>query len=283
MLRKAALSISLGLLIPLLFPLALRAEESGFAVPEACGQLCLHPERCLTPPTPDAAEMDPRKWFVVFGLVNAYPKLGREQLIGDYFDPLMRALSPGFDGVNTFTDLRDQGLLLPPQIALGRSINKYIALSMHFGYSLGSVRTKESNPSLFFGLPLEVNFKIKRSAMYLGLDLDYYPFGAVALRDYQNWKERLRAARPALGTRLTWTDAGFAAKIKLGLKPFGDFLTIRLKESWLIPSVNFNVGVDIPVNRYSVLVFNAGYNFFKEEKGDFDGAAFTLGWRYFFE
>lgn len=227
-----------------------------------------------------APEEEPRRWWILFGMVNAYPKLERETLIEEVFDPVVGVLSPGYGGTRTFTEMRDKGLLWPPQMSIGRNLSRHWALSMHFGYSAGKVHTDDTNPSLLFGLPLHVDFEIKRSALYAGLDLDYYPLGAVELRKYDCWGDRFRAAKPALGTRLTWTEAGFDAQVKLGIGRV-KLLQVNLDETWLIPSINVNAGVDIPLGKRSVLVFNAGYNFFKEERQDFDGFALTLGYRYF--
>ncbi len=222
----------------------------------------------------------PRRWWILFSMVNAYPKLERETLIEEVFDPIIGVLSPGYGGTRTFTEMRDKGLLWPPQIGFGRMMSDHWALSFHFGYSAGKVHTDDTNPSLLFGAPLHVDFEIRRSALYAGLDLDVYPFGAAELREYASWGERFRAAKPALGTRLTWTEAGFDAQVKLGIGRV-KLAEINLEDTWLIPSVNVNVGVDVPLGKRSVLVFNAGYNFFKEEKQDFDGPAFTVAYRYF--
>lgn len=248
-----------------------------------------------SPPPPDAAmmesapqesspSMDPeqrRRWFFLLSFVNAYPQLEREGLIKQYYDPVVRALAPGFDGVHTFSDMRDDHLLWPPQVAVGYLLNDHLALSMHAGYSEGTLRTKASETSLAL-LPLYVDFKIRRSALYAGLDLDYYPFGAVESRKYHGVWDRVRSARPALGARVTWTDAGFKARVRMGLWPVKDLIDVRLSDSWVIPSLNLNVGLDIPMNRNSVLALNAGQNFFREEKQDFNGPAFTVAWRYFF-
>ncbi len=225
----------------------------------------------------------PRSWFFILGMVNAYPKLEREKLIKTYLEPALCTIAPGFDEVKTFTDMRDNGLLWPPQIAAGKLLNEHLALSVHAGFSEGVVHTQSRDASLLLGLPLHTDIRIYRKALYIGLDLDYYPLGAVALKHYESFLERLRAAKPALGTRLTWTHAGFSARVQLGMGPIKDLVSIRLKEDWLLPSLNVNAGVDIPWSKNSVLVFNGGYNFFSDQRQDFNGAAFTIGWRYFFK
>lgn len=225
---------------------------------------------------------EPQKWFVLLGAVNTYPKLEREAMINRYYDPIMNTLMPGYGATKTFSDYRDKGFLWPPQLAFGCLVSNKVALSTHFGYSGGKIRTKKREPSLIFLLPLQSDFEITRLAYYIGLDLDYYPLGAVEQRDYAGWRDRLRSIKPALGTRLTWTYAGFNAKVKLDLWPVGTIAQVKINDSWAIPSINVNAGFDIPISRNHALVFNAGYNFFRDQQQDFDGASFTVAWRYFF-
>jgi len=223
------------------------------------------------------------RWFFILGAINTYPGLQRELLIKQYFDPVVQCIAPGYPGTATFTDMRDDYLLWPPQIAIGRTLSDYWALSVHAGYSEGTVRTKTSDPSIFLGIPLFVDFKVKRMAWYVGLDLDCFPLGAVELRDYHGLRERLRAAKPTLGARVTLTGAGFEAGVRLGFGLVRSLGKIEFEDDWVLPSVNLNAGVDIPWSKRSVLVFNAGYNFFEDQKKDFNGTAYTVGWRYFFK
>jgi hypothetical protein len=44
-----------------------------------------------------------------------------------------------------------------------------------------------------------------------------------------------------------------------------------------------NIGVDIPVNADNALVLNAGYNISFSRGYDFDGTAFTVGWKHYFK
>lgn len=230
----------------------------------------------------DKQEEAPRRWFVLVGLVNVYPRLEREQLIKDILDPVIQTMAPGYRGTKTFTDMRDDHLLWPPQISIGRILSKRFALSIHGGYSAGTVHTDKRNPSILFGLPLYTDVKIRRYATYIGLDLDYYPWGMVKQRDYANWQDRLRGTRPTLGIRHTWTWAGFDADVRLGLWPVKEALKVKLRDSWTLPNITLVGGIDIPLNKRSVLILNAGYSFFWKEKRDFAGPAVTIGWRYMF-
>lgn len=230
--------------------------------------------------TPETHEE--RRWFVLVGLVNVYPRLEREQLIKELLDPALQTLAPGYRGTKTFTDMRDDHLLWPPQIAVGRILSRHFALSIHGGYSAGTVHTDKRNPSVLLGVPLYSDVKIRRYATYLGLDLDYYPWGMVEQKPYANWGERLRGMRPTLGARHTWTWAGFDADIRLGLWPFEEAVKVKLNDSWALPNITLVAGLDIPLNQRSAIILNAGYSFFWQEKQDFAGSAFTLGWRYVF-
>lgn len=226
----------------------------------------------------DNASLD---WFVFIAGVNVYPKLESEKLIDNLFEPAMQLIAPGYGGVRTISDLRDQGLLWPPHLGIGRVLTPKLAVFVQGGYSAGKVRTQRSDTSIFL-LPLHTDFEIMRGAGYLGFGVDYYPWGMPELRRYETVGERLKAARFALGARLTATYATFDAKVRLALRPFPN-IGIRLSDGWLVPSANFNAGVDVPLTRNSMLFANAGVNYFWKRAYDFGGPSFTLGWKYFFD
>lgn len=221
-----------------------------------------------------------RRWFVLVGIVNVYPGLKREELITDVLDPVIRVAAPTYRGTRTFSDMRDEGLLWTPQIAVGRVLSRHFALSVHAGYSAGPTRTKKKNPSLLLGLPFYSDVRIKRYAAYVGLDLDYYPWGMVEQKLYETWKERLRGARPTLGARYTWTRAGFDARVRLGPWPVKQLLNIHINDDWTLPNITLVAGVDIPISQRNTFIMNGGYSFFWKERRDFAGPAFTVGWRY---
>jgi len=223
----------------------------------------------------------PARWFLFFALVNTYPKLESERLIRKYFNPAMRMVAPGFDNVRTIGSLRDEHLLWPPHFGIGYVVSPKLALFLQAGYAAGTVRTKADDRSIFL-VPLHTDFEIKRGATYLGLGVDYYPFDQPKRRAFHGIKDRLRNARPVLGLRFTETYATYEAKAKAGFSPFTHLLDLKLSDSWMVPSFNANVGVDIPVGKTDVLFLNAGYNFACDHKYDFDSSAFTVGWRHFF-
>lgn len=230
-----------------------------------------------------AEERDrPRHWFVFLGLVNAYPKLESEKLVGDLFDPAMRLLAPGYDDVRTVRGSRDEHKLWVPQVGVGRVLGDRWSLYLQGGYAAGKVRTKANDRSIVL-LPLHTDFEIWRAALSSTLGLDFYPFRVVELRKYEGLWDRLRGAKPKLGTSLTWTHATFDAKVKVGVTHLVNFLDIKLSDSWYLPSLNTNIGMDVPLSRRTSLGFNAGYNFFSNRKRDFEGPAFTVTWNYFFK
>ncbi len=223
----------------------------------------------------------PSRWFTLPALINVYPKLESETLIRKYFNPAMRLLAPGFEDVRTISSLCDEHLLWVPDAAFGYVVSPRWALYLHFGYSGGKVRTKADNTSLLL-LPLHTDFEIYRSSSYIGLCADLFPWGMPERRPYASLRERLSNIRPSIGFRLTENYAGYKVKAKAGLTNFTKFLNLDLKEYWWVTTYNMNIGVDIPVNECNALVLNAGYNISFSRGYDFDGMAFTVGWKHYF-
>jgi hypothetical protein len=131
-------------------------------------------------------------------------------------------------------------------------------------------------------LPLHTDFEIHRSALFAGVGLDYFPWGMAEQRDYDGLGDRLSNIRPFLGTRLTWTHATFRAKAKLGLVPLPNFVNLELGDSWTLPSATIVGGFDLPLSQDTTLTVNAGYNHFWDQEFDFEGYAFTIQWRRYF-
>ena len=226
--------------------------------------------------TPETHEE--RRWFVLVGLVNVYPRLEREQLIKELLDPALQTLAPGYRN-HLYGHARRPFAVLP-KLPWACSVAPFCLIRSRGIPQELCVRTKP--PSVLLGVPLYSDVKIRRYATYLGIDLDYYPWGMVEQKPYANWGERLRGIRPTLGARHTWTWAGFDADIRLGLWPFEEAVKVKLNDSWALPNITLVAGLDIPLNQRSAIILNAGYSFFWQEKQDFAGPAFTLGWRYVF-
>ena len=248
--------------------------------PALSPRLALQHAADLLPLEDAEEEAEASRWHVFMALVNSYPRLESEKLIDDLLEPMVKVIAPGFDDFYTVGDLRDQGLVLPPHIGIGYKLSDYWGIFIQGGYSSGKVRTDEDDTSIFL-LPFHTDLEIKRGAAYLGVGLDYYPWKQPERRHFENWGQRLKAARPTLGIRYTWTYATYAAKVRLQLRPFPN-LGIRLEDAWLVPSINLNVGLEVPVNEHNILFGNAGYAFFDKQRQDFEGPAFTLGWKFMF-
>jgi hypothetical protein len=224
----------------------------------------------------------PYRWYVGFGLINAYPHMKSERIINDWVEPGLNFLAPNFGEFNTFGDIRDKGLFLPPQFVFGRNVGKRWSFGMHGGYSSGTLRTNKSKASILLGLPIHVDVELTRYAWYFGLDADYYPFGRSELRPYRNWYKRIRAIKPRLSLSYTWTYAGYRAHAKAGIGWPQSLLNIRLSQQWFAAATNPSVGFDIPIGPRDSLSFGVGRTYFPEYSHDFAGWNATLSWRHFF-
>lgn len=274
-------ALALCLLVPLVMVAMAGAEEPEGLLDAGQTAPSRAPSSVVQAPVHDEPEQ-PLRWFVYVGLVNAYPKLEREELIERYFNPAMRLVAPGFDDVRTVRSLRDEYKLWVPQFGVGRIVGRRWSLFLQGGYTAGKVRSKSDDLSIFL-LPLHTDFEIKRGALSTTLGVDFFPFGVVRLKEYDGILERLRGTKPKVGSSLTWTYATFTAKIKAGLKPFPNVLDIELSNAWYLPSINTNIGMDIPLGPRTSLGFNVGYNHYWEQEGDFEGPAFNVTWNYFFK
>ncbi|MBX7256097.1 MAG: hypothetical protein K1Y02_07020 [Candidatus Hydrogenedentes bacterium] len=234
--------------------------------------------RSLTSPT-EEGQLSP--WYFFLGLSNAYPKMGSESLVRNYYDGLMHKFSPTFDDVLTVGDIRDMGLLWVPYVGVGRTFGDKWSVFGQLGYSAGKVRTKADDKSYLI-LPMHTDFEIKRGAFYVGLGADYFPWGMPELKEYHGIMERLRAARPNIGGRATYVSATYRAKAKVGWKPFDNLVDMTISDEWVIPSVAPSIGLDVPLGPKSQLSFGASYSWFKEQEDDFNGPAFTIIWKRHF-
>ena len=227
------------------------------------------------------ADAKPHRWFTMVALVNSYPTMQSEDLVRRYFDGIMHVLAPDYEDVRTVSDIRDDALLWVPYLGVGYRVSDRVAVFLQAGYTEGKVRTKANNPSIIL-LPLHTDFEIQRGALYGGIGVDYFPWRMPELRPYKGIGERLRASRPFIGGRLTWVHATYTAKVKVGFKPFRNFIDVEIEDAWRIPSVNTSVGLDVPLGERSLLSFNGGYTFFDERDFDFAGPSYTIGWKFYF-
>lgn len=237
------------------------------------------------PAVAEAANEEPpakeRPWFIYLQLVNAYPRMESEKLVGRLFDPAMRALAPSYEDVDTVRSLRDENKLWVPQFGAGKVLSDHWVAYFQWGWTAGKVRTKADDPSIFL-LPLHTDFEIKRGALSISGGANYYPFGTVKLNEFEGFSERLRASRPFIGADVTFTHATFRAKVKVGFSPFPNIVNLELSDAWNLPSINTHVGLEYPLNDRNSLGITAGYSFFFDRAYDFEGVAVTLAWNHYF-
>ena len=276
-----------------------RTARFSWALSLACGGAALYslpvqaqePEIPLTITEMDTVEInamgvsapeEKSPWFIVLSLINVYPKLESEELIRRLYNPAMRLLAPGFQDVRTPGDYRDEHLLWTPEIGIGRILSPRWSAKIYLGYSAGTIRTKAKNPSILFGIPLKTDFEIYRSAAYLGLGANFFPWGMPERKKYSGWLERLRNSKANLGLTLTHTYAGYKVKATAAFAEGPNFLNFEQEDNWWVTSFNANIAADIPFNKRNALSLNAGYSFAFQKGYDFDAAAFTIGWKRYF-
>jgi len=228
-----------------------------------------------------ARDQVPRDWYIFAATVNVYPRLESERVVKKFLEPALRGLAPGHPGLNTISDLRDDHLLWPPHFGVGCNLNDRWAVFVEAGYTVVKVRTRSSDRSIFL-LPLHTDFEIKRTGVFGGAGVDYFPWGMAAQEDYKGLWTRLAAARPFVGTRLTWTYTTFRAKTKLGFAPLPNFVNVELSDGWHLPSATVVAGFDLPLSERTALTASVGHNHFWDQEFDLEGWAFTVQLKYFF-
>lgn len=229
----------------------------------------------------DESDEEISRWFWFFSLVNPYPKMESERPIRTYFDPIMGFLAPEQEPVKTVSDFRDAHLVWAPHIGIGYKVNDYWSITMQGGGEGGTIRTKQSHPSIFI-VPLYTDFIIKRTAYYLGAGVHYSPWGSPKHDEYRTWKERLLEAKPYLSLSLTHTYATYDAKVKVKFEPLLKLVDLHLSDDWLTTSVDANVGVEIPIKKRDEIVFAVGYSKFFRLGEDFDSLTFTVEYKRYF-
>jgi hypothetical protein len=226
-------------------------------------------------------DMAPRKWNVLFSLVNIYPALESESLVKDIYDPLMRILAPGYDNVYTVGDLRDDHVLLAPHIGIGYSITPRWSFCMQGGYSAGTLVSEDTWPSRLL-LPLHSHVAITRGGYYVTAGFDFWPLKQVEQKKYAGWGERVRGIRPMIGARYNLNYATFDAKVKIRFKPLPNLIDVKISEAYMLTGIIVNAGFDMPITAYSHMTFEADYNFFQSHEEDFNGPAITIGIKHYF-
>lgn len=229
-------------------------------------------------------EPNDTRWFWHLGLTSAFPRIESENLVKDLYNPLMRALAPAYEDVTLVGDYRDLGVLIAPQIGLGRRIGDHLTLTFHGGWAGGKVRTKQDLRSWILFAPLHNDFEIYRGAGYVDFAADIYPLGHPKLLDYGSWRERFKASKPKVALSTTITKADYVAKVKIGFfDPFLPNIGVTVKDEWLLQSYKTRVGWEIPINKRNVLSFDVAYNFFEDLQYDFNGPILSVIWQHYWE
>lgn len=218
-------------------------------------------------------------WYFFTGNINNQPRLHRaKKLIDQQINQPFRLIAPTFDDVKTFADQRDEFMIWTPYVGVGRKLSLRWDAFFQIGYSAGDVQTDANNTSLFL-LPLHTDVTEKRSSFFTGLGLAFYPVGMPEMRKYNSVAERLKNARPFLVSTISWNYLTFEARIRAGIKPFGDFIKIDEKDHWSPFSSGLALGLDIPLSDTSAFSMNVQYNQFFEESDDFSGLGFNFYWK----
>lgn len=228
-------------------------------------------------------EANDARWFWHLGITSAFPRIESENLVDELYDPLMQFLAPGYDDVTLVGDYRNMGLLLAPQIGLGRRLGDRLTLTFHAGWAGGKVRTEQDTRTWIFLLPFHNDFEIYRGASYADFAVDFYPLKHPKMKDYETWRERFKAGRPKVALSTTFTNAEYKAKVKIG---FGNFLPnigVTVTDEWSLQSYKTRIGYELPINRRNVLSFDLAYNFFEDLQYDFNGPIVSVIWQHYWD
>lgn len=230
--------------------------------------------------TLDLSDFENSRWFWFVSLVNPYPKMESEKPVKELFDPIMEFFAPDQRPVKTVSDFRDDHLIWAPHAGVGYQINSKWSVTAQGGGEGGKIRTKQTHPSILL-MPLHTDFEIKRMAFYVGAGVHFSPWGSPPHKDFENWKERLKATRPYLSASTTYTYATYDAKVKVKFLPLLHLVDLNLSDDWHTVSLDTNIGFEIPLNKRDELVFSFGYSKFARLQEDFDSFTFTVEFKRF--
>lgn len=222
------------------------------------------------------------RWFWFISLVNPYPKMESEKPVKELFDPIMGFFAPDQRPVKTVSDFRDDHLIWAPHAGVGYQINSKWSITAQGGGEGGKIRTKQTHPSILL-MPLHTDFEIKRMAFYTGVGVHFSPWGSPYHKDFENWKERLKATRPYLSASTTYTYATYDAKVKVKFLPLLHLVDLNLSDDWHTVSLDINIGFEIPLNKRDEFVISFGYSKFARLQEDFDSFTFTVEYKRFLQ
>ncbi|MGC8737795.1 MAG: hypothetical protein ACP5UA_04000 [Candidatus Hydrogenedens sp.] len=230
----------------------------------------------------EPCENENSKWFWFISLVNPYPKMESEKPVKELFDPIMVFLAPDQEPVKTVSDFRDNHLIWAPHAGIGYQINSKWSITAQGGGEGGKIRTKQTHPSILL-MPLHTDFEIKRMAFYFGIGIHFSPWGSPIHKDFESWKERIKATRPYLSASATYTYATYDAKVKVKFLPLLYLVDLNLSDEWNTVSLDTNIGFEIPINKKDEFVVSLGYSKFARLREDFDSFTFTIEFKRFLQ
>ena len=227
-----------------------------------------------------AAESSP--WYFFHGSTNSHPRLHKaDREIDRELNSMFRLIAPGFDDVKTFSDQADEFMIWAPFVGVGRKIGTHWDVFFQVGGSAGSVHTESDDISLLL-LPWHADVVIKRSNIFVGPGVAWFPFGFPQNKPKMTWGERFNRTRPYLMATLSWNRMTYKADVKAGLKPFGNFIQNKRQDSWHPFSSNLGAGVDVPLTKNTTLSLNGQYGFMFDYGEDFNGANFAIFFKHAF-
>jgi len=221
----------------------------------------------------------PSPWYFFLGNINNQPRMkAADRMTDNMLNKPFQTLAPGLEDVRTFSDQRDEFMIWTPYIGVGRKLSPHWDLFYQAGFSKGSVRSNQTEPSLLL-LPLHLDVTIYRSSFFTGLGLAYYPWRLPELRAYASWRERFKHARPFIVTTLNYNYLTYEAKVKAGPRPLDHLIHTTQKDEWSPFSSGVAVGLDIPLSESTALAVNTQYNMFWDQGSDFSGLGFNIYWK----
>lgn len=224
----------------------------------------------------------PLKWQVYLGASNYQLRCeGMDKEVRRQVNGALRHIAPGYDGVETFTDLRDNFIIWIPEIGIGRKLSPKWDLFAHAGYLEGSVVTEEDDTSILLR-PLHSKVKLHAAYYFAGAGLRWYPWDRPELRKYDSLKDRLRNIRPYFAASANWVRVKAHADIEFGLKPYNDRIKTRHTVSWSPWEARLAAGLQAPLGARTSLNLETVYHYCSSNGDDLDGFSLGLYWQWHF-
>lgn len=221
-------------------------------------------------------------WYFFNGNSNNHPRLNTASSeIDANINQTLRLILPAFDDVTTFSDQRDDFMIMTPFIGVGKVLSPKWDAFFQTGYSAGKVRTEATDFSILL-IPFHTDVELERSTFFASLGLIHFPCGMAERAKGRTIGKRFRQAKPYVGGTLNWNYLTFDARIKAGPVPLTNIIRFNQTRHWRPWSVGFLAGLDIPMTRRGVLSINAQYTAFIDYGDDFSGPTFNVFWKRFF-